>query len=141
LAKYSRPLSRLRVQDQLLHSQQFRTTISALAAFIAYGLWAFYVNMDHGTNVGIKSALTQGSYSCVLTLSMAYITEWIYQLSSQQRFQLQATFIITCLLLYSTSWGINALLGTPEILMTIFPGAVIGTLYTFGYTLTLSKLT
>ena len=124
----------------LRHSKKLRGLLAATAGLLVYGSWAFFINYEHGTLAALKAGLTQGSYSFVLTLSMAFLMEWLFQLSEQPRVQFSLTFFVTCLLLYSTSWGINALAGTPEIFLTILPGAILGTIYTLSYTLTLYKL-
>ena len=128
------------LKHSLKHSRIQRGLIAATAGFAAYGGWAYYINHSHGSSAALKALFTQGSYSFSLTLVMAFIMEWLFQLSSKPVTRFCLTFFITSLLLYSTSWGINAWAGTPEILLTILPGAVIGTFYTLSYTLTLFKL-
>ena len=128
----------------LLHSLKYskllRGLLAAAAGFTVYGGWAYYINHSHGSSAALKALFTQGSYSFTLTLIMAFIMEWLFQLSSKPVTRFCLTFFITSLFLYSTSWGINFWAGTPEILLTILPGAIIGTLYTLSYTLTLFKL-
>jgi hypothetical protein len=50
------------------------------------------------------------------------------------------TVTVSMLLLFSTAWVIHFLVGTPEILMTIMPGFVIGSVYTAVYVVSLAKL-
>ena len=126
--------------NQLLSSKKVRILLSAFVAFVGYGAWAFYANHAYIFSVSIKAALTQGSYSFVLTLSMTSVMEFLHQALGKVRSRLPLTILITCLFLYITSWGINKLLRTPEILMTILPGMIIGTIYTFSYGLALEKL-
>ena len=76
----------------------------------------------------------------MLTLAMAWFTEGLFNLLKPIRWRGMLTFLIICSLLYGTAWSINAVMGTPEILLTILPGAVIGTIYTSFYCLTLSRL-
>jgi len=124
----------------LTHSKILRGLLAAAAGFIVYGGWAYYINFSHGSNAALKALFTQGGYSFTLTLITAFIMEWLFQLSNKPVTRFCLTFFITSLMLYSTSWSINAWAGTPEILWTILPGAIIGTLYTLSYTLTLFKL-
>lgn len=128
-------------QHSLKHSKIQRGLLAAVLGFAAYGGWAFYINSGHGNSAALKALFTHGSYSFTLTLITAFIMEWLFQLSSKPVTRFCLTFFITSLLLYSTSWGINVWAGTPEILLTILPGAIIGTFYTLSYTLTLFKLT
>ena len=122
------------------HSKIHRGLLAAAIGFIGYGSWGYYINFCHGNSAALKALVTQGSYSFTLTLIAAFIMEWLFQLSSKPVTRFCLTFFITSLLLYSSSWGVNMWAGTPEILLTILPGAIIGTVYTLSYTLTLFKL-
>ena len=124
----------------ILQSNKARSLLSAFAGFIAYGGWAFFANMEHGLEASLKAACTQGSFSFTLTLAMNLIMEWIFQLSNQPRIQAAMTVTVTCLMVYSASWGINYLTGTPEIFMTVLPGWIFSTIYVCMYTVTLFRL-
>jgi hypothetical protein len=127
----------------VLHSPTSRSLRSLLAAatgFVFYGGWAYYINYSYSHQAALKALFTQGCYSFILTLIMTYTMERLFGLSEHTGVRFLLTFVVTSLLLYSTSWGINVWSGTPEILLTILPGAIIGTCYTLLYTLTLFKL-
>jgi len=126
--------------DLLRQPRTLRGLLAATAGFIVYGGWAFFINYDHGLTAALIAGATQGSYSFTLTLSLSFLMEWLFQLSDQPRLRFSLTFITPCLLIYCTSWGVNVLTSTPEIFLTILPGATISTLYTLTYTLTLFKL-
>ncbi|MGI9286647.1 MAG: hypothetical protein ACR2P1_14775 [Pseudomonadales bacterium] len=125
---------------QLKNSGLARSIVSGLFGFLAYGGWAFYANYAHGVDAATKAAFTQGSYSFTVTLVMTLLMESLFRLLSNPALSFCTTFFVTCTILYSSSWGINVLAGTPEILMTILPGIIIGTVYTFVYTLSLARL-
>lgn len=77
--------------------------------------------------------LVQGCYSFVLTLTMTLISEWLYGRwanSSGQMFYVVAT---VCGVLFIIPLGIHAMMGTPEIVTTILPGFVVGSIYTWVY--------
>lgn len=114
----------------------WRSLFSALAGFIAFGAWAWFVNREYGPEVGVKAWWTQGSYSFVLTLIMTLIMEAVFKRSKS----VVKTAVPVCLGVYATSWSVNWLAGTPDILQTIAPGAVISTVYTVTYCLGLRKL-
>lgn len=126
--------------ESLRRSKTLRGLLAAAGGFLIYGGWAFFINYDHGLPAAIKAGFTQGSYSFTLTLTMAFFMEWLFGLSENPKWQFSLTFFTTCLLIYCTSWGVNALAGTPEIFLTILPGAAFSTLYTLSYTLALFKL-
>ncbi len=127
------------LQNQL--SAKTRSIISGLAAFLIYGSWAYFANSDHTHFIASKAALTQGSYSFMVTLTLSLLMETIFSLLDKPRLRFATTFISSSLLLYFTSWLINKLLGTPNILATIAPGTSIGTVYIFIYTLNLHRQT
>ena len=124
----------------LLRSPKARILLAAACGLIGYGGWAYIVNLDHGVSAAFKAALTQGGYSFAVTLVLTLLMESVYPLSDKPWLRFNLTCTLTCLMLYATSWGINALVGTPEILLTILPGAVISTVYTVSYTLALGRL-
>lgn len=117
-----------------------RLLVPPVAGFLFYGCWAFWANWDHGQMVAAKAALVQGSYSFVITLSLALLVEWLYCLLRPLRWRAWWVGVTACLLLYSTSWGINALAGTPNILLTILPGAAFSTVYAVIYVMALVNI-
>jgi len=114
---------------RLLYSGRCRALVSALAGFAGYGCWGYWVNMSHGWQSGLKAGLTQGSYSFVITLIYSGLIEWMYAKTENK--------ILTTVLCSSTviltSYLIHALVGTPEIVATIAPGALIGSIFVYGY--------
>ncbi len=113
----------------MLNSPLARSTVAGVAGFAVYGGWAAYANLDHGSIIAMRSGLVQGSYSLVLTFLMSFATEELYK----QLSVLWMTVAVVCLILFSTAYGIHHLVGTPEILMSILPGFVIGSIYTWVY--------
>lgn len=114
---------------------------SAFCAFAGYGTWGWFSNRMHELPVAIKAGAVQGSYSFALTLGMALIIERIHAQLARHgaKMQFRASLAICCLLLYATAWGINYVAGTPEILMTIAPGAAVGTVYVWYYLARLAR--
>ena len=118
---------------QLFGNVYIRLLLPPLAGFVFYGAWAYWVNMDFGVTAGAKAAFTQGSYSLVITLVLALLIEWLYSKLRLLHYGHWIVGLIACLLMYSTSWGVNALAGTPNIPLTILPGATFSTVYTALY--------
>ena len=118
----------------LFHSAGWRSTFSVVLAFVAYGIWAFYINNQYGNTVAAKAGMVQGSYAFLLTLGLTMMLEILYRgLTISPGLRFPFLFISSCACLYSVAWGIHYLAGTPEILWTILPGALIGTVYIFSY--------
>ena len=116
-----------------------RSFLAGLAGFVAYGGWAFYANSSHGDMIALRSGVVQGSYSFVLTFVMTIVTEWLFTKLYGKLLWLPTLMVIVCSVLFTTAYTINMIAGTPEILMTIFPGFVIGSIYTLIYVIGLSK--
>ena len=120
-----------------------RSLVSAFAAFSFYGGWAFLVNSMHGSMVAIKAACVQGSYSFLLTFFMTILVEGVFRtirrISRQALLINLATIVITCGLIFSTSWWVNAMAGTPEIFNTVILGYIIGGIYTTSYVIGLDR--
>lgn len=120
-----------------------RSMVSAFCALFGYGGWAYLVNSMHGMPAAIKAACVQGGYSFALTFVVTLLIEVLYQtlqsLFSNVRLIEFFTIFLACLALFSTSWWINAMAGTPEILSTVLLGYVIGGVYTFSYVKSLGK--
>ena len=124
----------------ILSNPLIRVLVPPFLGFLGYGAWAYWVNSEFGSMMAMKAAFTQGTYSFVITLVLAVTIEWLYRcLQALPKGHWLVAFF-ACLVLYSTSWGVNALAGTPNILLTILPGAAMSTIYTFVYVMTLVKL-
>ncbi|MGK0222412.1 MAG: hypothetical protein ACI9ON_001651 [Limisphaerales bacterium] len=118
-----------------------RSIGAGLAGFAAYGGWAVFANWPHGETIAWKSGLVQGSYSFLLTLSMTLITEWLHKLAIKLTYRIPILMVCISSVLFCTAYGINYVAGTPEILMTIVPGFIIGSTYTLIYILGLERRT
>ena len=117
-----------------------RSLGAALAGFLAYGGWAFFVNQSHGQDMGLRAGLTQGSYSFLLTLTTTYLMEYLLMLFADLPGRRFVPIAVTVAITFATAYGINWIMGTPEILLTILPGFIIGAVYTVSYVMALTTL-
>jgi len=121
-----------------------RSMAIALGGLAFYGLWAYLVNMQHGIVAGVQAACVQGSYSFALTFFMTLMIEKLYQRFNQyfdkQILAIITTISLSCAFIFSTSWLVNALAGTPEIFKTVILGYIIGGVYTVVYVVGLAKV-
>ena len=108
-----------------------------------YGTWAYLVNMSHGTASALMAACVQGSYSFVLTFFMTMLVETCYRLvqslTESRQLVMSLTVLISCSVVFSLSWWVNAMAGTPEIFRTVILGYVVGGAYTIVYVLSLAS--
>jgi len=120
-----------------------RSLVSAAVGFLFYGSWAFWVNHQHGIGMGIRAGCVQGSYSFLLTLIMTGLIETLFsicgRLFSNRNLVIWATISCSCFLIFSTSWSINVLAGTPEVLRTVILGYIVGGIFCTTYVYGLAR--
>lgn len=124
----------------IIRNQHLRVLLPPIAGLLFYGGWAFIINYSHGFEKAINAALTQGGYSFVITLMLALIVEWLFVRLSHFSWRNTMVFIIAMFLLAITSFTLNRLTGTPEILLTILPGLIVSGVYTLLYIFALLKV-
>ena len=119
-----------------------RSLFSAFAALIAYGGWAYLVNSMHGNFAAVKAACVQGSYSFLLTFLMTILIEFLYRVScaitNVELLSKVLTIVVTCSIIFSASWWVNVLAGTPEIFNTVILGYFVGGAFTASYVIGLA---
>ena len=120
-----------------------RSLISAALGFFFYGGWAYFVNSAYGHWSALKAGCVQGSYSFVLTLCMTLLLEGMFKAMSHyfasKVVVSGATIVTSCALVFSGSWLVNLIAGTPEIFRTVILGYVIGGAYSIFYVYGLAK--
>ncbi len=122
------------------YSKTYRLLLPSIAGFLFYGSWAVFINHSHGWYMAIKAGLTQGSYSFCITLLLGVLVESLFVHLRHVAYRNFYVFTVATLVLAITSYSINYLTGTPEILWTILPGLVVSMVYTIIYILGLNKL-
>jgi hypothetical protein len=111
----------------------------AIGAGCMYGAWALWANSAHGAAAGWRAAGTQFLVSFVVTLTITAVMEQVHaSLSSRLRRLVGAvaasvgvTVIFTIALHYAS--------GTPEILATVVPVLLLGSLYCVAYVANLER--
>jgi len=120
-------------------SPLLRSTLAGILGSIVYGGWAMYANSGHGDAIALRSGLVQGSYSLAITFAMTLVSEWLFLAFAVVPGRVFVTAAVVSGVLFTSSYGIHHIVGTPEILMTIVPGYVIGSVYTVVYLLGLQR--
>ncbi|MFT7491296.1 MAG: hypothetical protein ACI80S_000878 [Pseudohongiellaceae bacterium] len=128
------------IKGSIFEHTSVRLLAPSSIGFLFYGSWAFWVNYEAGQTLAFKAALTQGGFSFVMTLVLALLIEELFLHFKAWAFYLFVIGLITCSFLLLTSWALNYFAGTPNILLTILPGAVVSSLYTMIYIQGLNKL-
>lgn len=108
-----------------------RTTslINAIAAFWLYGGWAVYANFEYGQKVGLTAGLIQGVYAFCSTLSITLIALWVYRRCHNRSVGLVAGFSVSFMVMLIIPWAVHSVTGTPNILQTVLPGIIWGSVY------------
>ncbi len=124
----------------LQESVYLRSLLSALIGALAYGAWGFAANYMHSADAALMVAGVQGTFSFVITLILTGVMEFLYKKLSYFKYAEIITIVTTCLILYISSYTINYLAETPNIILTILPGAIASSVFVWGYIYTLKKL-
>ncbi|MBI9085385.1 MAG: hypothetical protein JEZ11_17450 [Desulfobacterales bacterium] len=97
----------------------------AFAAFVFWGGWACFVNMEAGLSAGIISGMAQGTFSFAMTLLMVKAITIIYNRVHGHRFRYVLPTVATMGCSGTLLAATHLLAGTPNILSTISPPLVI----------------
>lgn len=107
---------------------------NALFSAVVYGVWTYFAN-DIGA---VQSALTQASLSFSLTYFVAFCLELLNQ--KVNSFALVIVSVMSLLLFLAiVQISIHFLMNTENILKTVTPSLMIGTIYIILYILHLKK--
>ncbi len=105
---------------------QRSVVIGALCALF-FGSWAFIVNVPHGLLHGLTAALVQACMSFTTSFSMAEGIHALERALGTSPWARVATAFVPGLLADAVIAAAHLCAGTPEILRTMLPGIVIGT--------------
>jgi hypothetical protein len=121
----------LNKQDFILSSKISKkyNIISALAAFVVWGGWAYYIN-DTGTeNVRAISAATQGISSLIITLALVKLVSLIFNRLPRKITSVFIASILSVTCSGSCLIAVHYLIGTPEIVGTVSPPLLVAFLF------------
>ena len=102
---------------------------NAAIAGIAYGAWAYIVNMDHDQDASIMAACMQGISSFIFTLIITSIALKLYIYCHDSKQGIIFGWIGSVALLIIFPALLHYLVGTPDIIETVAPGIIIGSVY------------
>ncbi len=109
--------------------------LNAIAAAAVYGGWAAYANSEHPTMVWLRAAIVQGSTSFGITLTITLLALYAYKRAGQGRRGIAIGWLISATMMAIIPSLLHMAAGTPNILHTILPGLIIGSVYLFTYLL------
>jgi len=123
-------------------SSKVRPYLIALVAVLGYGGWAYYSNAMVDTTIAFRAACIQGGYSGLLTLFNVLLLEALFRRFDPYlscNLNMATTLAIATTLQYAVIIPVHMLNQTPNILVTLLPGFVIGTLFSAAYLVGLKR--
>ncbi len=104
--------------------------------FIAWGLW---VNWEHGFQSRVQVALTQAGVSFIATLGLSELLRRIACNVSKGKFSWFKIGAIGWIIFNTFVFLTHYFAGTPEMLKTMLPGMLTGSLFSFAYGFKVSR--
>ncbi len=116
----------------------YSALFTALAAAIAYGGWAVYANYEHGLHSWVMAGIVQGVYAFFSTFFVTYVARLVFFKCKCAMRGILAGFATSFLVMLAIPMGVHCLAGTPDIVQTILPGLIWGSIYLLGFLITLN---
>lgn len=111
--------------------------LTALAAAIGYGGWAVYANFEHGAHAWIMAGVIQASYAFLSTLMITHVARYAFLKFNCAYRGIAAGFIISFIVMLAIPVTVHEIAGTPNILETILPGLIWGSIYLISFLVSL----
>jgi ABC-type antimicrobial peptide transport system permease subunit len=112
--------------------------LSAILAFILWGTWAYFMNIN-SSNTFI-SAIAQGLASFIITLIMIKMIEFFYDLFPKNKLYFFVPSFITVFITSSFVVIIHILVQTENIVYTVLPTVIVALLFALFTTKKIYKL-
>ncbi|MDN3649445.1 hypothetical protein QWZ13_11025 [Reinekea marina] len=103
--------------------------LTAILALMFYGTWASYSNFEFGYSIAITAFMIQGSFAFTSTLVSGYTALFLMKKLQHFSHYLLWSYLITMALLVSIPFVLHTVFLTPNKLLSMAPGMVIGGLY------------
>lgn len=106
-------------------------------AGLAYGGWSAFSNWEHGMQAALLAFLVQGAFAFTSTYVLGRIVaKTADKCAAIQNavMQLFAVFMVGSTFLWATPTVLHLIAGTPNILMAMLPGLIVGHIYLFVIT-------
>ena len=118
-----------------------------LIAMLGYGGWAFYSNSPANGDIELqeiafRAGIIQGGYSGILTLTNIILLEAVLKHLNNHltvNFNMIATLIVAGAVQYAIIIPVHLANDTPNILITLLPGFIIGTAFSVAYLLSIKN--
>jgi len=119
---------------------RFAKYVFAVAAFTGYGSWAVYSNVMDGSEASMiiawRAGFIQGVYSAILTLANMLMLEFSYRRFFSGYAPRPARLYAVASVMFAQYFlivPIHVINGTPNIFLTLLPGIIIGSVFSYVY--------
>ena len=111
--------------------------LTALAAGLGYGGWAFYANFEYGFPTAMMSGSIQGVYAFLSTLCITHIAHLTFLKFKCGYRGIFSGFVASFIVMLALPLIVHNYFGTPNIWQTILPGLIWGSIYLIGFLISL----
>jgi hypothetical protein len=118
---------------------QISPFLAAVAAAIVYGGWAIYANYEHGAHAWTMAGIVQASYAFISTLTITHIAHWAFLRTGGGSRGITTGFVASFIVMAAIPITVHTIAMTPDILQTILPGLIWGSLYLLGFLIASDK--
>lgn len=118
----------------------FRSLLMAILAFLIWGSWAYWANVSQDAAKAPFSALGQGLLSFMFTLVGSLMIEWLFQFLPTVIWPPYTAALMVSFTMVLLSIAMHWWIGTPSILLTVLPNALVSLLYCLTYSMGLERL-
>jgi hypothetical protein len=124
----------------MAHGSRKRALLVGTGAVLLFGGWALFANREHPVADMTRAALAQGAFSFVSSTCSVLLLEYLYSRgrTPAQKVILGAIGTPAIILLAMTAGHVVA--RTPNVVVTLLPSWISGTIFCVVYTLNLRRL-
>lgn len=117
-----------------------RVVLMALGAALLYGGWAVAVNWSHGLDATVRAGAAQVAYSVTTTALMSSLMEAVFARLPPGKLRVWKTAGIASGVGMVALTTVHLIARTPELLLTVLPSIIMGTLFALLYCLNLGRV-
>lgn len=107
---------------------------------MGYGGWAVFANYEHGPHAWAMAGAIQATYAFISTFFITTVAQRTYIKYNCGVRGVFAGFITSFIVMLAIPVTVHCIAGTPDILQTILPGLIWGSIYLMGFLITLNKV-
>lgn len=113
--------------------RQHEIFLTSILAAIAYGGWAVFANFEYGAKAAFMAGIVQAVYAFLATMSVSKIAHMIFRKCDCGYKGICLGFLASFIVMVCIPFAVHSFAGTPDIVETILPGLIIGSLYLITY--------